>query len=453
MNNNLKKFSLLIGDVAMLYLALYFTLLIRYSAQINQELWQGHFAPFSLVFVVWILIFYISDLYNLSLAVSNSRFFQLTGRSLAIAALLSIAFFYLNPNINIAPKTNMLIFVVVFAVLFFLWRQFFNWSLKSYLPKNNIAIIGFNNQAMELISELKQKPHLGYRVSFVISRDFDQNNIDHIPVFSKISDLKNLIKAKAINTVIIASDPHKSDELRNILFGCLELKVNYINLPNFYEDITGKIPIEVINQMWFLENLSRGSRSGFDFIKRIYDIVLALAVFIITLPFWPIIALIIKMESSGPAFFISRRAGKNYKNFKLIKFRTMREEGNDRSLTKVDDNRVTKFGKLMRTTRIDEVPQMINVIKGEMSFVGPRPERPELIEELQKQIPFYNERTLVKPGVTGWDQISGEYHSPTREDTLKKLQYDLFYIKNRSIYLDLSIILKTIATILSQGGR
>lgn len=453
MNTNLKKIILLAGDIIMLYLALYFTLLIRYSAQVNQELWQGHFAPFSLIFVAWILIFYISDLYNLNLAVNNSRFFQLTGRSLIIAGLLSIAFFYLNPNINIAPKTNMLIYVIVFAVLFFLWRQFFNWSLKSYLPKNNIAIIGLNYQARELINELKQKPHLGYKISFIINSDLSQDNISHIPVFNKIADLKNLIKTKAIDTVVIASDPHKSNELRNILFSCLELKINYIWLPNFYENITGKIPIEAISQMWFLENLSRGSRLGFDFIKRIYDIILALTVLIITLPFWPIIALIIKMESPGPAFFISRRAGKNYKNFKLIKFRTMKEEGNDRSLTQKDDSRVTRFGKFMRTTRIDEIPQMINVLKGEMSFVGPRPERPELIEELEKEVPFYNERMLAKPGVTGWDQISGEYHSPTREDTLKKLQYDLFYIKNRSIYLDLSIILKTIATILSQGGR
>jgi len=118
-----------------------------------------------------------------------------------------------------------------------------------------------------------------------------------------------------------------------------------------------------------------------------------------------------------------------------------------------NDARTTKFGNILRKTRIDEIPQIINILKGEMSFVGPRPERPDLAEELEKQVPFFNERILVKPGITGWDQISGEYHSPSREDTLKKLQYDLFYIKNRSIYLDLSIILKTIATVLSRGGR
>ena len=127
-------------------------------------------------------------------------------------------------------------------------------------------------------------------------------------------------------------------------------------------------------------------------------------------------------------------------------------EGNDFSHTRSSDSRITKFGSFLRKTRLDELPQMLNILKGEMSFVGPRPERPELIKELQEKIPFYRERMLVKPGITGSDQISGEYHSPSYEDSLKKLQYDLFYIKNRSIYLDLSIILKTVATVVARGG-
>jgi len=131
----------------------------------------------------------------------------------------------------------------------------------------------------------------------------------------------------------------------------------------------------------------------------------------------------------------------------------MRTEGNDHAPTADADKRITAFGNFLRKTRLDEVPQVINIIKGEMSFVGPRPERPELIAELEKQIPFYRERMLVKPGITGVDQTSGEYHSPSYEDTLKKLQYDLFYIKNRSLYLDIAILLKTIRTVLSRGGK
>jgi len=230
------------------------------------------------------------------------------------------------------------------------------------------------------------------------------------------------------------------------------LKISFISLPHLYENITGKIPIETISQMWFLDNLSEGNKSAFDAFKRFYDVVLACLIFLVTFILWPIIAIVIKLESKGPAFFIQIRGGKNNQPFKLYKFRTMREEGNDRTLTKATDNRITGFGNFLRKSRIDEIPQVINIIKGEMSFVGPRPERPRYIEKLEKAIPFYAERTLVKPGLTGWDQVSGEYHSPSLDDSIKKLQYDLYYIKNRSIYMDLSIILKTIATVISRQG-
>ena len=205
--------------------------------------------------------------------------------------------------------------------------------------------------------------------------------------------------------------------------------------------------------MWFLENLSEGNKNIFDFIKRIYDLALASLILMITLPLWPIIGIIIRSESKGPVFFRQTRAGQNNKPFKILKFRTMTIADKDFAPTKENDARVTRFGSFLRKSRIDEIPQAINILKGEMSFVGPRPERPEYIEGLKTAIPFYKERMLVKPGLTGWDQISGEYHSPSREDSMKKLQYDLYYIKNRSIYLDLSIILKTISTVLSRSGR
>ncbi|MDD5032182.1 MAG: sugar transferase [Patescibacteria group bacterium] len=453
MDNKLKKIILLAGDIGVLYLSLYLTLLIRYWEKPTNELWQSHVGPFTIIFAAWVLIFYISSLYDLNLAANNANFFRLTGKGLLIAGLLSVAFFYLTPQINIAPKRNLFIYVVIFAVLFFLWRQFFNWSLKSYLPKNNIAFVGLNNQVLELIRELKGKPHLGYRVAFVVNdKNTGEENIDGVPIFNDVSRLYQLIISKKITNIILTSDPHQSEELRTILFSCLPLKISYTSLPNFYENITGRIPIESINQMWFLENLSEGRKSLFGLAKRFYDFVLALLILLGTLIFWPVIGAVIKLESQGPVFFKQVRTGKGNKPFKIIKFRTMTVINNNFSPTAKGDSRITKFGSFLRKTRIDEIPQIINILWGEMSFVGPRPERPELIKELEEKIPFYNERLLVKPGLTGWDQVSGEYHSPSQEDTLKKLQYDLFYIKNRSIYLDLSIILKTITTIISRKG-
>ena len=452
MNNKFKKIALLGGDIIILYLSLYLTLLIRYSSKQLATSWAIHLWPFTIIFLLWLIIFYISNLYNLNLAINNLKFFQLSGKALAITSLISLAFFYLIPQINIAPKRNLFIFIVIFAVLFVLWRQFYNWSLKSYLPKSHLAIIGFNEQVQELINELQKKPHLGFIVSFIVDNNATDQSLNNIPLIKDIGQMKQLINKNKISNIILTADPHYSDNLRSALFDCLPLKINYISLPNFYEAITGKIPLDAINQMWFLENLNEGSKSWFNKIKYFYDFILAMLILLITLPFWLLIALIIKMESRGPVFIIMPRLGQDNKIFNLIKFRTMKEEGNDRSPTIANDPRITKFGSFLRKTRLDEVPQMINVIHGEMSFVGPRPERPELALELEKQIPFYRERLLVKPGLTGSDQISGEYHSPIREDSLKKLQYDLFYIKNRSLYLDISIILKTIATVLSRKG-
>ena len=447
MNNDLKKLILLGGDISVLYFSLYLTLIIRYWGEYSEKVWSSHFWPFTAIFIFWIIIFYIANLYNLNLAVNNAKFYRLGARSLVIAGLAAVAFFYLTPQIGIAPKTNLFIFIIIFAALFYLWRNFYNWSLKSYLPKANIGIVGYNNLAAEIAHEFENKPHLGYNLSFIVD-DANQN----LPGVKPIAELEALIKNNKLNTIILSHDPHQSENLRTALFNCLSYQINYVSLPNFYETITGKIPLDSVNQMWFLENLNENGKIWSDRAKFVYDFILALLIAAITLPFWIIIAVVVKLESSGPVFFVMERMGKNNKIFKLIKFRTMKEDGNDRSPTRAGDARITGFGRFLRKTRIDELPQMINILKHEMSFVGPRPERPELAANLEKLIPFYAQRTLVKPGLTGSDQISGEYHSPSREDSLKKLQYDLFYIKNRSIYLDLSIILKTVATVISLGG-
>lgn len=452
MNNNLKKILLFFGDLLVMYLSLLLSLMIRYNWRPSGYDWGMHFYPFTTIFIFWLLIFYISDLYNLHAAVNNSRLSKMIFRSFMASSLASVLFFYLSPTAEIAPKTNLAIFIGVFALLFVAWRRLFNWSLASYLPKNTIAIIGRNRLVEELITELKNKPHLGFSISFVLDEKSTDREIAGTPVFSNLKELPSLIEKRKVSNIMLAATPD-SEILRGLLFECLPLKITFISLINFYENITGKVPIEAINKMWFLENLSEGNKNTFDTIKRTADLLLALLIMIITLPFWPVIALAIKTGSRGPIFFKQARTGQSGQNFQIIKFRTMKTENNNLAPAVTGDARITKFGSFLRKTRLDEIPQVLNIIKGEMSFVGPRPERPELILELEKQVPFYRERMLVKPGVTGVDQVSGEYHSPSHEDTMKKLQYDLFYVKNRSLYLDIAILLKTIRTVLSQGGK
>jgi lipopolysaccharide/colanic/teichoic acid biosynthesis glycosyltransferase len=202
-----------------------------------------------------------------------------------------------------------------------------------------------------------------------------------------------------------------------------------------------------------LRSIDIKTKKIYQIVKQVADVAAALILLCITLPFWPLIMLLIKIESSGPVFFMQTRIGYLGKPFTIIKFRTMTTVRNDYVPTTQNDARVTNIGSFLRKTRIDEIPQFINILKSDMSFVGPRPERPELITSLEREIPFYRQRLLVKPGVSGWDQVSGEYHSPSKEDTYKKLQYDLYYIKNMSPFLDISIFFKTVLTVFQRTGR
>lgn len=441
MTKQLKKLCLLLGDIFLLNLALYLTLVLRYQSLDINLLWQKHWPHFLVVFSIWILVFYINNLYNLNVVSSGRRFNRLLINSTLVASSLSTAYFYLNVKSDIAPKTNLLIFILIFLALFLAWRLLFNFIIKTYLPKNNLAIIGDKRSVSNLINSLKECPHWGYQAAIIIK---DASILDNLPA---------LVQEKNIKTIVVADNLGAPEKLNQALFDCLPSKLDYFNFPDFYELLTGKIPVEDIDQSWFIDNLNSGQKNAFVIFKRGFDFILALIILTISLPFWPLVALTIKINSRGPVFFCQNRLGQNGQNFRLIKFRSMRVSGNDFSPTLENDYRVTASGRILRRTRIDEIPQVINIIKGEMSFIGPRPERPDLAEYLSKEIPFYRTRLLIKPGLTGWDQISGQYHSPSLEDTWEKLQYDLFYLKHRSLYLDATIALKTLAIILSRSGR
>ncbi len=441
MLSRLKKTILLIGDFIFLNLALFLTLVIRYQENTWLSNFKSHFPYFLVVFLIWLTIFYINDLYNLNLRSSGRKFFLQTMHAVSLSSLLSVIYFYLNVQSDIAPKTNLLIFIVVFIILFFFWRSVYQAAVRSLIPESNLAIIGLNKHTEILIEELKNNPGAGYQTALIFKDA------------SEMESLVESVKEKNIKALVVVDDFGQSEKMREALFSCLSCNLVFFDYPSFYELLTGKVPVEAIGPSWFLDNLKVGEKNYFNFFKRILDFSGALLILILSLPFWPLIALVIKLESRGPAFFTQKRYGRNEKIFKMFKFRTMREDGNERTITVEGDTRVTSFGNFLRKTRVDEIPQVINILKGEMSFIGPRPERPEIVAELEHQIPFYKTRLLIKPGITGWDQVSGTYHSPSLEDTLEKLQYDLFYLKHRSLYLDLAITLKTVATVLGREGR
>lgn len=446
----LRQLILLLGDWLLLYASLAAALLIRYRRWPETNLWQQHTAIFNWLFIVWLLIFYVANLYNLNVLAKGPRFSERVIKAIVPAGLLSLIIFYLLPAAAIAPKTNLLVFSLIYTGSFLAWRHLWRHSLRRTLPRNNVLLIGYDQMADELWQLLNNAPHLGYKPALLFTQNSDQP-LAGWTVIRQADQLATAIKDYHINTLVIADRYRADEQINQILFSLLPLNLTYLTLSSFYEQLTGKVPLAAIGQLWFLENLNLTEKRWYLTAKRGFDVVLSTIGLIMSAPLWPLIALVIKLASPGPIILKQQRSGRDNQPFTIYKFRTMRVPDPSKPLT--DEQRITASGRWLRQTRLDEIPQLINILKGDMSFIGPRPERPELIEGLAKSLPFYHIRVLIRPGVTGWDQVSGEYHSPSLEDTYKKLQHDLFYLKNCSIYLDLTIILKTLTTVLSREGK
>jgi len=413
MEKSEKKFILFLGDLILLYLSLFLTLLIRFFNNFNFEILKEHLFPFSVLYIFWILVFYIFDLYDFSFLKSTGL--RILG-ALTINFILSVLFFYFLPFVKITPKTNLILNTLIFGSSCFIWRLIFYYffSIKFF---KKIVVLGKGKEVEILKKEIKEKSFLGYKLV----------SIEEKP-----------------EIVIFANEEKNNPDFLKLIDEFLLKKIDFWNLETAYEKILEKIPLEQISKIWFLENLKEGEKKIYDRVKRIFDVVLSFLILFFTLWLWPLIALAIKIEDGGPIFYKQKRVGKDKKIFELIKFRSMIPEAEKRGSlwTEIEDRRITKVGKFLRKFHLDEIPQMINILKGDISLVGPRPERIELVEKYEKEIPYFYLRHLVKPGFTGWAQIKFKY-GRSSEDYLEKFQYELYYIKNRSLILDFKILLKT----------
>ncbi len=437
-----KKIILLLGDAAVLYISLYLTLIARYGYTDIGANWEKHLLPFSLIFIIWLVIFFIYDLYDLKISYNTNNLINALIRILIINLVIAVILFYFfNPILHgLKPQRILIIDWGISLIILFFWRKIFYNLIKSPNIVNRVLVIGRSPLGNDLISEIDRRPQLGYRAA----------NAIQMP-----EDLKAYCLNNNIDILISAQDLKNDQELSQEIFKCLSLGVDVYNINSFYETITNKIPVEYIEHGWFLENMAEHSKKLYELAKRFLDIILSILGLMVAIFLTPLIALGIKLAGPGPIIFKQIRTGKNGKQFLAMKFRSMVNEAeqNGPQWAQKNDPRITKFGSFMRKTRLDEIPQLINILKGEMSFIGPRPERPEFVETLAKTIPFYNERLLVRPGLTGWAQLKGPNYGGSPEETLEKLKYDLYYIKNRSFILDISIILKTIKTVLSGRGQ
>lgn len=456
--NQFKKAVLVGGDILLLYASLWVTLLVRYQTLPGKDTWQQHFMPFTVLFAVWMIIFYINGLYDISASKNDVEFYNKLLRNLLINFGLAAAYFYLLTDklFDIKPRVVFFIFLGISGAALALWRFWYNNFVQHPGLLKKVLVLGMNDEAKELIREIVKKPQLGYLITDIVHDGYDAAaEFPGVRLHSSTANLKHLLREGNIGTVVTVLDPRTNPKLIRSLYESLAMRLQFFDLPTFYEILTGKIPVTNIGHIWFLENLAEGEKAFYEIAKRLFDIVFASLILLVSLPFLPLIALLIKLDSRGPALFRQTRTGLHGKPFSAVKFRSMEvgaEKDGEPQWAQRGDPRVTRLGRFLRKTRIDEIPQLLNVLKGEMSVIGPRPERPEFVRRLQDLIPYYNERCLVKPGLTGWAQINFQYGS-SAGDALKKLQYDLFYIKNRSLPLDIGILLKTVNIILSGKGQ
>lgn len=429
----LKQIMLLVGDIIVFYFALALSLFLRYGQNIENYI-TPHLLPFTLMLAFWLIIFYINGLYDLRSLKNSPDFAKKFFALVAINGALAIFLFYLLPLI-ITPRTNLFIFLIIFGLSLYIWRSFYNTLLSSGKPINRLLLIGYNQTAEELINHIEKNPQLGYEIKFWMKEGLQDKEFEH---------LSQIILANNINLIVVPAHIKKNAKAAKLIYRQLILNIEVLDLAGLYERIFLKIPIAELEEVWFLENLAK-NHSIYDFFKRPLEALISLLLIIFFLPFGIIISLLTALTSKGPIILRQTRVGKAGEIFTLYKFRSMiaDAEKHGPEWSTPQDKRSTPLGSLLRRTHLDEIPQLINVLKGDLSLIGPRPERPEFVKNLKQEIAFYELRHLARPGITGWAQIHYRYGAST-EDAYEKLQYEIYYLKNRSLILDFIIAIKTL---------
>jgi len=408
-----------------------------------------------LVTVICQVTSYYNELYDLKIVNSYFELSLRLTKALGITCILLALFYYFIPSLMIGP--GVFFISLVFLVLFIVpWRFAYNWILKKKMLTEKIILLGTGDLARQIINEIKSTPDSAYDISGIVTQGSSSRlNFTHdIPFFNNNGDLCDLTWKLGAKKIVVAMDEKRGKLPTKELLTCKMDGIKVLQGETLYEELTGKLFIERLNPSWLIFSEGFGKSPGTQLLKRLSDFILATIGLLLALPVICLTALAIKLDSKGPVLYRQKRCGEGCKTFEMLKFRSMVEDAEDNSgpqWASDHDQRITGVGRILRRYRLDELPQTWNVFKGNMSFVGPRPERPEFIEQLAQKIPYYSQRHTIKPGITGWAQVSYRY-SASIEDTFEKLKYDLFYVKNMSMPLDLLILLKTIKIVLLNKG-
>jgi sugar transferase (PEP-CTERM system associated) len=404
------------------------------------------------------LCLYYSDLYDDRALRSRTDFFLRLGQSFAVATLILALLYYLFPPIRIGPGT--LLFALPLAAVAILgWHSLHRWAIGREALSDNVLILGTGHTAQQIAAEMMRRAPLGYRVVGFLGEhpaEVGRPLVDP-SVVGTTAHLLPLVESLKVSLIVIALEDRRGRLPVDDLLRCRLAGVKVEDAPGFFERLTGKILVSDLRPSWLVFSPGFTKPRPLFGSKRAAELLVAPVLLVAFAPLLGLLALLIRLESPGPALFRQARVGLRGRLFVLYKLRTMRVDAEAATgpvwAAAGDDPRLTRLGHVLRKLRLDELPQLINVVKGEMSLVGPRPERPHFVEKLRQVIPYYDERHTVRPGITGWAQVKFGYGS-TIEDSERKLQFDLYYVKNMSLFLDLAIVLETAKVmLLGRGGR
>ncbi len=410
--------------------------------------YEGGYLKILAITVLVLLCSHWLDLYDTArLNTKGELYFRLLMVPGVLAFILA-GVAYVRPNYLLGRNSAEIgLLILTFALIG--WRLGFTWLVQLPILVERVYVLGTGERAQRVVQGLRQNPDLGVEIASwtgkmegAITRD------------SVAAHLMDIVHRQKVHRVIVAMPDRRGTIPMKELLDLRMKGVKIEEATTWLEKISGKIEVENLYPSWLVFGEGFRRSTPFIIVRRALSIVISLIGLVLALPLLPLIVLAIRLDSRGPVFYTQRRVGKGGRTFKVVKFRTMRQDAeaaNGAQWAGDNDPRVTRVGKFLRSSRLDESPQLWCVLKGDMAFVGPRPERPEFIEWLSNQIPYYSVRHMVRPGITGWAQVKYKYGS-TVADAREKLQYDLFYIKNASIGLDLLIMFQTVKTVLLRRG-
>jgi sugar transferase (PEP-CTERM system associated) len=415
----------------------------------------GNFGRILLVTLVCQLCLYYNDFYDLTLVHSSRELVVRLLQAAGAASILLAALYFVQPDLMVGDGIFVsALFVFLIAILG--WRLLFNHVSGSMKLQERVLFVGTGETARMVARQILDQREFAYRVIGFIDDDASRigERIVNPAIVGTPADIDRLIAEHHIDRIVVGLSDRRGKLPVEELLRAKMAGIRVEDATTTYERVTGKLLIDDLRPSFLIFSdgfrVSRASR----LMKRTIDLILALVLAVLAFPMMVLTALIVFLEDGSPVFYRQERVGENGRTFTLSKFRSMRkdaEKGGKPIWAKDGDNRVTRIGRFIRKTRLDELPQLWNVVRGDMSFVGPRPERPFFVDQLSKEIPFYQQRHAVKPGLTGWAQVRYRYGS-SLEDAMEKLRYDLYYIKHLSVFFDLTIVFDTVKVVLFRKG-